>query len=88
MNDGIISHGTTIPSITPFDNEGATLGTGIPTGVAPSFFRRLVADRVGPLSFKPLKSSSDFISVFLYVSFLENEHELQEFYNLLNLLHQ
>ena len=64
LNDGIISQGTTIPSITPLDNDGATLGTGIPTGVAPSFLRRLVADRVGPLSFKPLKSSKDFISVF------------------------
>ena len=36
----------------------------LPLGVAPNFFKRLVAERVGPLSLSPLKSATDFIRVF------------------------
>ena len=60
----MISQGTTIPVITPFDKDGATLGIGIPTGVAPNFFNKLVAERVGPLNLRPLKSLTDLINVF------------------------
>ena len=62
LKDGIISQGTTMPSITPFDNAPATAGTGIPTGVAPKPSNILVITLVGPRIFIPFKSAADFIT--------------------------
>ena len=65
LKDGIISQGTTIPSITPLDNAPATAGTGIPTGVAPKPSNILVITLVGPRIFIPFKSAADFITFSL-----------------------
>ena len=54
---GTISHGTIAPSITPFDTDSGTCGTGIWTGVAPIEVRNFVPIRVGARTFNPLSSS-------------------------------
>ena len=55
--------------MTPFDKEGATLGTGIPTGVAPSPSSILLITRVGPRILSPSKSSTDLINLSLVCIF-------------------
>ena len=68
--------------MTPFYKEGATLGTGIPTGVAPSPSSILLITRVGPRILSPSKSSTDLINLSFVCNFLVLVLVQLKFYNL------
>ena len=58
---GITSHGSKKPSITPLLTASGMAGSGIDTGVAPSFDKSLLVCRVGARILRPLKSASVLI---------------------------
>jgi hypothetical protein len=68
LSAGATSHGIIAPSITPFDSDSVTCGTGICTGVAPIAVRNLVPMRVGARTLRPFRSSIDCTRLFVKCS--------------------